>query len=174
MPGFHADLLVFPKQHLSVILLANTDACDPARLAFAVAEIYLKDEFPAIGKQPQSVPYPALSFLKQYSGTYEIMSGTSLIGPGRKVRITVDRGTLRHNDEKLTLLASSDHDFYSQASPLRISFLRLRNRPDSWMIVVHDPSGTEFAGRRVVVPPSPETTMTPLPPAAYAGRPLCS
>ena len=169
VPGFHADLLVFPRQRLSVILLANTDTCDPARLAFAVAEIYLKNEFPAIDKQPKSVPYPALPLLKQYSGTYEIMSGTSLIGPGRKVRITVDRDALRYNDEELTLLASSDHDFYSQESPLRISFLPLRNNSESWMIVVHDPSGTDFAGRRAPMPPAPGTTMTPLPLAAYTG-----
>jgi CubicO group peptidase (beta-lactamase class C family) len=169
VPGFHADLLVFPKQRLSVILLANTDTCDPARLAFAVAGIYLTDEFPAEGKQPQSVPYPAHALLEQYSGTYEILSGTSLIGPGRKVRIAVDGDALRYNDEKLTLLASSDHDFYSQESPLRISFLPLKSGPESWMTVLHDPSGTDFAGRRVEAIPSPETPATPLPLAAYAG-----
>ena len=172
VPGFHADLLVFPKQRLSVILLANTDTCEPARLAFAVAEIYLRDEFPAQDKQTQSVSYPApalLELLERYSGTYEIMSGTSLIGPGHKIRITVDGDALRYDGEKLPLLASSDHDFYSQQSPLRVSFLPLKSSPETWMIVLHDPSGTDFAGRRMETPPSPETPEPPLPLAAYAG-----
>jgi CubicO group peptidase (beta-lactamase class C family) len=168
VPGFHADLLVFPKQRLSVILLANTDTCDPARLAFAVAGIYL-DEFPAEGKRSQSVQHPAQALLERYSGTYEIMSGTSLIGPGRKVRIAIDGDALLYNDEKLPLLASSDHDFYSRESPLRISFLPLKSSPESWMAILHDPSGTDFAGRRVEAIPSLETPAAPLPLAAYAG-----
>lgn len=169
VPGFRADLLVFPKQHLSIILLANTDTCIPAKLTFAIAEIYLKDEFPAESKQQKSVPPPSPALLKQYSGTYEIMSGTSLIGPGRKVHIALDGDSVRYNDEKLPLLASSDHDFYSQASPLRISFLPLKSAPESWMIVLHDPSGTDFAGRHVEPTSSPETRDLPLPLTAYAG-----
>jgi CubicO group peptidase (beta-lactamase class C family) len=169
VPGFHADLLVFPKQRLSVILLANTDTCDPARLAFAVAEIYLKDEFPAEAKRPQSVPQPAHALLENYSGAYELLAGTSLIGPGRKVRFAMDGDALRYNDEKLPLLASSDHDFYSQESTLRVSFLPLKGRAGSWMAVVHDPSGTDFAGRRVEQIPPPKASTTPLPLAAYAG-----
>jgi CubicO group peptidase (beta-lactamase class C family) len=169
VPGFKADLLVFPKQRFSVILLANTDTCDPAKLAFAVAGIYLRDEFPTEAKRPQSVPYPGHALLAQYSGTYEIMSGTSLIGPGRRMRIAEDGGVLRYNDEKLPLLASSDHDFYSQESPIRISFLSLKGSPESWMAVLHDRSGTDFAGRRVDAITLPETTTAHLLPSACAG-----
>lgn len=169
VPGFHADLLVFPKQHLSIVLLANTDTCEPARLAFAIAEIYLRDEFPAEARRPQSVPQPAPAALEKYSGTYELLSGTSQIGPGRKVRFTVQKDVLRYNDEKLPLLASSGHDFYSQESLLQVSFLPLKSRVGDWMVVVHDPSGTDFAGRRAEAPPSPETPATPLPLTAYAG-----
>lgn len=85
------------------------------------------------------------------------------------MRIAVDGDALHYNDEKLPLLASSDHDFYSQESPLRISFLPLKSSPESWMAVLHDPSGTDFAGRRVEAISSPETTTAPLPLAAYAG-----
>jgi len=169
VPGFNADLLVFPKQRFSVILLANTDTCNPAKLAFAVAGIYLKDEFPAEAKRPQSLPYPAHALLEQYSGTYEIMSGTSLIGPGRKIHIAVDGDALRYDDEKLPLLASSDHEFYSQESPIRISFLPLRNGSSAFMAVLHDPSGTQFAGRRVDAAPAPANTAAPLPLTAYVG-----
>jgi Beta-lactamase len=169
VPGFRADLLVFPKQRLSIVLLANTETCEPSRLAFAVAEIYLRDEFPVEVKRPQSVPQPTHANLQSYAGTYELLSGTSLIGPGRKVRLAVDGDALRYNDEKLPLLASTDHDFYSQESRLRVSFLPLKGRAGGWMVVVHDPSGTDFAGRRVEEIPPPKASTTPLPLAAYTG-----
>jgi len=169
VPGFHADLLVFPKQHLSIVLLANTDTCDPARLAFAVAEIYLQDEFTAVGKPPQPIANPDRALLDRYAGTYEIMSGTSLIGPGRKLRITAAGDGLLLNDEKLPLLASSDHDFYSQQSSSRISFVPTTGSTEGWMLILHDSSGTDFAGRRVEAAPSHETKTAPLALPAYAG-----
>ena len=169
VPGFRADVLVFPKRRFSVVLLANTDTCEPARLAFAIAEVYLKDEFSAAAKRPQSVAQPAPPRLKNYAGTYEILSGTSLIGPGRKVRFSMDGNALRFDDGKLPLLASSDHDFYSQNSSLRVSFLPLTSAAAGWMAVIHDPSGTDFAGRRVEETPPVKTQTTPLPLTSYVG-----
>lgn len=169
VPGFKADLLVFPKQKLSIVLLANTEACDATKLAFAIADIYLKNEFPSEPGRPRSVASPAHALLEHYAGTYEILSGTSLIAPGRKVHITLDGNSLRYNDEKLPLLASSDHDFYSQQSQVRISFLPLKKSSKGWMVVVHDPSCTDFAGRRVEKVSLPALSVAPLPPDAYAG-----
>jgi len=157
VPGFHADVLVFPKQRFSVVLLADTDTCDPAGLAFAMAEVYLKDEFSIEAKRPQPVEQPVPARLKNYAGTYEILSGTSRIGPGRKVRFSIDGNTLRFDDERLPLLASSDHDFYSQNSSLRVSFLPLTSAA-GWMAVIHDLSGTDFAGRRMEATPLPLTS----------------
>ena len=88
-----------------MVLLANTDTCEPARLGFAIAEVYLKDEFSAAAKRPQSVAQPVPARLKNYAGTYEILSGTSLIGPGRKVRFSMDGKALRFDDGKLPLIA---------------------------------------------------------------------
>lgn len=169
VPGFKADLLVFPKQKLSIILLANTDTCDAPKLAFAMADIYLKSEFPPEPSRPKSVASPAHALLERFGGTYEILSGTSLIAPGRKVRITLDGNSLRYNEEKLPLLASSDRDFYSQQSQVRISFLPLKNNSKDWMVVVHEPSGTNFAGRLVEEVSLPALSVAPLPPDAYAG-----
>ncbi|HZY62778.1 MAG TPA: serine hydrolase domain-containing protein [Edaphobacter sp.] len=169
VPGFKADLLVFPKQKLSIILLANTDTCDATKLAFAMADIYLKNELPSQPSRPQPAASPAHVLLERYAGTYEILSSTSLIAPGRKVHITLDGNSLRYNDERLPLLASSDHDFYSQQGQVRISFLPLKNSSKDWMVVVHDPSGTDFAGRRVEKVSLPALSVAPLPPDAYAG-----
>lgn len=169
VPGFHAEVLIFPKQKLSVLLLANNDTGEPARLAFAMAEIYLKDELPADPKRPQLAAQPGPAPLKDYAGTYEILSGTSLIGPGRKVRFITEGNALRFEDEKLPLLPSSDHDFYSQNGSLQVSFLPLTGKASGWMVIIHDPSGTDFAGRRVRETPPIKSQKTALPLRSYAG-----
>ncbi len=43
--GYRADLLRFPDQRFSVILLSNSSSFNPSRLARQVADIYLADEF---------------------------------------------------------------------------------------------------------------------------------
>jgi hypothetical protein len=169
VPGFHSDLLVFPQQRLSIVLLANTDTCASARLAFAIAEIYLNNEFPHKITPPRSVPQPSRTVLQSYAGTYELLAGTSMIAPGRKVRFTMEFDALRYDDEKLPLLASSDQDFYSQESSFRVSFLPLKDKPENWMAVVHDPSRTDFAGRRVEEIAPPKASLTSLPLDAYEG-----
>jgi CubicO group peptidase (beta-lactamase class C family) len=49
--GYVAEMIRFPKQNFSVILLANTDSINPARLTKLVAEIYLADQ---LKKDPDS------------------------------------------------------------------------------------------------------------------------
>ena len=43
--GFRADMIRFPKQRFSVIVLANLGNINPSRLAKQVADIYLADHF---------------------------------------------------------------------------------------------------------------------------------
>ena len=43
--GYRAEMIRFPEQHFSVIVLANRADAQPTRLAFEVADIFLKDQF---------------------------------------------------------------------------------------------------------------------------------
>lgn len=149
VPGFRSDALVFPAQKLSIILLANTDDLDATRLAFSMADIYLRDEYPPPPERPRVVPSPSLSTLEKYAGTYEILSGTSEVGPGRQLTFQAEGNALRFTDESAPLLASSERDFFSAKTGFRVTFLPTTDRTEHFMVVVHDPSGTDFAGRRM-------------------------
>lgn len=167
VPGFRSDLLVFPAQRLSIILLANTEDLDANRLAFSIADIYLRDEYPPPPERPRAVPSPSVSTLQKYAGTYEILSGTSEIGPGRQLTFQAEGNELRFMDENSPLLASSDRDFFSAKTALRVTFLPTADGTGHFMLVVHDPSGTDFAGRRMEeVPPKKKVAAAP---SSYVG-----
>ena len=50
--GFRADMIRFPEQKFSVIVLANLGNINPSRLARQVADIYLADQFKPEKKKP--------------------------------------------------------------------------------------------------------------------------
>jgi len=157
VPGFRSDVVVFPAQKLSIILLANTDDLDATRLAFSMADICLRDEYPPLPERPTAVPPPSLSTLEKYAGTYEILSGTSEVGPGRQLTFQAEGNALRFTGENSALLASSKRDFFSAKSAFRVTFLPTTDGTGHFMVVVHDPSGTDFAGRRMEeIPPRKE------------------
>lgn len=52
--GFRADMIRFPEQKFSVIVLANLGNINPSRLAKQVADIYLADQFKPEKKKPDA------------------------------------------------------------------------------------------------------------------------
>lgn len=56
--GFRADMIRFPEQKFSVIVLANLGNINPSRLAKQVADIYLADQFKPVKKKPDADKTP--------------------------------------------------------------------------------------------------------------------
>ncbi len=56
--GFRADMIRFPEQKFSVIVLANLGSINPSRLAKQVADIYLADQFKPEKKKPDVAKTP--------------------------------------------------------------------------------------------------------------------
>lgn len=83
--GYRADLLRFPDQRFSVIILSNLSSFNPSRLARQVADIYLTDEFKGdqtnpVRKpvdKPETIGVP-IEMLVEYEGRFyseEILAG---------------------------------------------------------------------------------------------------
>jgi CubicO group peptidase (beta-lactamase class C family) len=66
--GYQTFLARFPERRLSVVVLSNVTASEPARLAHEVADIYLSRELKEAAK-PVAVDVPAAT-LKNYVGVY--------------------------------------------------------------------------------------------------------
>lgn len=56
--GFRADMIRFPEQKFSVIVLANLGRINPSRLAKQVADIYLAEQFKPEKKKPEAAKTP--------------------------------------------------------------------------------------------------------------------
>ncbi len=66
--GYRAELMRFPDQKFSVVILANTSEADPTALAYRIADIYLAGEFAA---PPKAAPKGgADGNLKRREGRY--------------------------------------------------------------------------------------------------------
>lgn len=77
--AYRTNILRFPDQHFSVVVLANAGDLNPAALSFRIADIYLKDllkpapDKPALDDKPEVTVDPKI--LDAYVGDYELRPG---------------------------------------------------------------------------------------------------
>lgn len=77
--AYRTNILRFPDQHFSVVVLANAGDMNPAALSFRIADIYLKEllkpapDKPALDDKPEVTIDPRI--LDAYVGNYELRPG---------------------------------------------------------------------------------------------------
>jgi len=129
LAGYRADLLRFPNQAFSVIILSNRSDADPVGKAYNVADIYLKDDF-KIESTKQNVSKtkigkPKTIFkAKNIIGSYEIEPGVSLeiSNNNDTLKVTQNWNNVSYSLTKIegnTYAAVSDADVHFVFSNLR-------------------------------------------------------
>jgi CubicO group peptidase (beta-lactamase class C family) len=97
--GYRADLLRFPDQHFSVIILANLATFDPGGLARRVADLYLADVLKDPG--PASSPSTGIKIdprvYDAYAGDYQLRSGAVLSFVKDQDRFLTNSGSIGSN-----------------------------------------------------------------------------
>jgi len=85
LAGYRAQLMRFPEEKFSVIVLANRGDANPTAKSFQVADIFLKDKFrneaeekPAAKERKKDTNKSKEFTIKQLSGNYEIQPGVVL------------------------------------------------------------------------------------------------
>ena len=77
--AYRTEILRFPDQHVSVLVLANAGDMDPAGLSLKIADIYLKDRLQAAPVQPVLAAKAEVAVdpkvLDAYVGDYELRPG---------------------------------------------------------------------------------------------------
>jgi len=77
--AYRTNILRFPDQHFSVVVLANAGDLNPTALSFGIADIYLKEllkaapDKPALEDKPEVTVDPGI--LDAYVGDYELRPG---------------------------------------------------------------------------------------------------
>lgn len=84
LAGYRAQLMRFPEQHFSVIILANRGDANPTAMSYQVADILLENEFITIPAEKEAEKVVNVAdgspeyAMKQLTGTYELQPGASL------------------------------------------------------------------------------------------------
>jgi len=113
--GYKADLLRFPDQRFSVILLSNLSSFDPSRLARQAADIYLADEFEEEKPKPpkrskrkmETIVIPEGEF-KEYTGKFysgEVQAGFEIFVKEGKLEMR------QKSDQGVLMVALSEDKF---------------------------------------------------------------
>jgi CubicO group peptidase (beta-lactamase class C family) len=142
--GYQAELLRFPEQHFSVILLGNLNSFNSPQLAYAVADIYLES---LLDPQPSTIKQNTIErkeiavdpeLFDKYAGKYEL-------GPGVLVDIFREGDRLMtqiSGQPKFQLFPQSRTDFFLKAVDAQVTF-----EPDQKRLVIHQ-NGRDVTARR--------------------------
>jgi CubicO group peptidase (beta-lactamase class C family) len=161
--GFRAELLRFPNQRFSVVVLGNLFEMSPTRLAQQVADLYLAETFPT-GKPQQpaaAVATPSAADLNALGGLY----WNERLATFR--RFTVQQGQLQMmtSEGPYALVPIGKQEFQLPVAPRRYTFTFLpggSDRPPRVRENIEGQRSEEFVSAAEVKP-----TLVDL--AAYAG-----
>jgi CubicO group peptidase (beta-lactamase class C family) len=145
--GFRCDLIRFPAERFSVILLANTSDVNAANLARRVTEIYLADE---LKPEPKKAPAVERKEVKVDPALFDAYVGEYRVGPGASIIVTKEDGKLTAiatGGRKVTLVGSSDREFFVKGEEIGIAFDKpVDNKCPS---ITADIFGQRLPGKRV-------------------------
>lgn len=133
--GFRAEMIRFPAQRFSVIVLANLSTINPSRLARQVADIYLADHFKvkeekALAEKPEFVKL-TLSALKQKEGAYYNKERDTVW------RISLEEGKLMVNTPyyRFPILPVTQTRFLAVEAPVEMELEFVNKSPEEPMRV---------------------------------------
>ena len=122
--GYRSYLMRFPEHKLSIVVLSNLASFNPGKLAYGIAEIYLKDHLKQEPARPEASQTVAATFqvsealLKSYEGQYQLT-------PAMIVTFKIENGKLTAQatgQPALNMVASSESEFANEGGDVRISF----------------------------------------------------
>lgn len=93
--GFRADMMRFPEQNTSIIVLANRGDANPTKKIHQVADILLQDEFPdtpETSSNQERIPPSVVFSFDQIIGSYEVQ-------PGVIISISQEKDSLKVTQE---------------------------------------------------------------------------
>ena len=136
--GFRAEMIRFPEQRFSVIVLANLSTINPSKLARQVADIYLSDKFKekplkAREKKPAFIKLSEAE-LKEKEGTYYNKKRDSVW------KIYLEEGKLMVNTSTFRFQISpiSQSRFLAIEAPVEMEIEFVRESPEEPMRLLVD------------------------------------
>lgn len=150
--GYRADLLRFPDQHFSVILLSNAANFNPVGLSQRVADIYLKEKMKPAPSDPAASPSATKrseikidpKLLDSYIGDYELMPGFLLTFTRENNQLMVQPS----GQQKIPIFPSSETDFFLKVVDAQLTFVKPREGGDVQTVILHQ-GGRDTPAKRI-------------------------
>ncbi|MFQ5629281.1 MAG: DUF3471 domain-containing protein, partial [bacterium] len=138
--GYRAQLLRFPEQQFSVIILSNLASFSPGQMAYKVADVYLADQLrenqTETAENPDVTDRKTISIdpaiLAKYTGKYELQ-------PGFVITITRENDQLMAQatgQAKFSIFPESETKFYYKIVNAQITF-QADQREKVTQIILH-------------------------------------
>jgi CubicO group peptidase (beta-lactamase class C family) len=148
--AYRTNILRFPDQHFSVVVLANAGDLNPTALSFRIADIYLKDllqptpDKPAFGDKPEVVVDPKV--LDAYVGDYELRPGF-IISFSKDNDHLVERAT---GQSSFPMYAVSNTAFRLRVVPAEVVFDDVTGGGKAQNAILHQ-NGASLPLRRIAI-----------------------
>ena len=152
--AYRTNILRFPDQHFSVVVLANAGDLNPTALSFRIADVYLKDQLkpasdkPAFDDKPEVVVDPKI--LDAYVGDYELRPGF-IISISRDNDHLVTRAT---GQPSFPMYAVSNTAFRLRAVPAEVVFDEVQQGGTAQNAILHQ-NGATLPLKRIAIPKPP-------------------
>lgn len=152
--AYRTNILRFPDQHFSVVVLANAGDMNPAALSFRIADIYLKEllkpgrDKPALDDKPEVTVDPRI--LDAYVGNYELR-------PGFVISISKDNDhlvTRATGQPSFPMYAVSNTAFRLRVVPAEVVFEDVAQGGMAQNAVLHQNGATLPLKRITIVKPA--------------------
>ncbi|QAU45195.1 serine hydrolase [Bradyrhizobium guangzhouense] len=148
--AYRTNILRFPDQHFSVVVLANAGDLNPTALSFGIADIYLKQllkpapDKPALDDKPEVTVDPKI--LDAYVGDYELRPGF-IISISKDNDHLVARAT---GQPSFPMYAVSDTAFRLRVVVAEIVFDKVAQGGAAQSAVLHQ-NGANLALKRITI-----------------------
>jgi CubicO group peptidase (beta-lactamase class C family) len=125
--GFRSELMRFPKQHLSVVILANAGDLNAGKLARDVADLYL-DDVPGALPAPANKAAAAAAAVREVrlsAPALDAFVGEYALAPNFSLRFLRDGERLLvepSGQERMPVFASGERTFFSKAVEASFTF----------------------------------------------------
>lgn len=148
--GFRCDLIRFPTERFSVIILANTSDVNAGNLTRQVTGLYLADKLKPEPEKPAAVERKEVAV---DPASFDALVGEYRVGPGASIIVAKEDGKLTAiatGGRKVVLLGASDREFFVKGEAIGITFDKAVN--DKCPSITADIFGQRLPGRRVERP----------------------
>lgn len=155
--GFNTNIIRFPQQHFSVVILCNLEGAGPSSLARKVADLYLADAFTEPAPQPSPRERPQAGGerattaidaerLRAYTGSYyseELDAHYVVKALGQGLSFQVREGPVR------PMVWEGPHHFVSPQTGLHLQFSPpVRGKAQGFTLSEPDTTGLQFIRAR--------------------------